>query len=126
MSDIQVVASSDGFKVKDVEKFRSAMEEIGVVTEVRNIDENFVMIHCNGDSWPNDYVKDGAFTIIDLPKIISGHLIGGSIAILREVSIDRFEVGGQAIAVDSSGNRVEVSLEDIYPKSSHLLQEDDE
>lgn len=79
---------------------------------------------------PGDYTDDGTFprydgetdTDFDFIATLAGFLAPGSVAVVQEVGAEKLRyLSGWAVAVDHTGKRVEVTLNDIYKRAADVF-----
>lgn len=115
-------ARSNYFAVKVEEAFRkwASSRELEVVTKRHGGDKTlFGVISTTEDGgWLSTTTDDDGEDIgVSIPAEISEHLADGQVAVLMETGTEsNYYLTGQATAIDSRGNMVHVSLEDIYGK----------
>lgn len=116
---------SNYFKVKDGDVFRAAMSMVGGLYVEYDEARGF-MVHGDDDGyWPNSRLipdpecpdDDSAWLDEDIwvPEIIAEHLTDDSIAVFQTVGAEKLRyLTGHATAINSKGEYIEVSIEDIY------------
>ncbi|MDX5895172.1 hypothetical protein [Rubrobacter radiotolerans] len=115
-------ARSNYFRVRDEGEFRRWGETLpGVVIDREEDDPNqFVLLVETGDDggWPTcRFDEEGDCSDLDLFGELAGHLAPGEVAILEEVGAEKLRyLIGYAVAVNSSGERIAVSIDDIYER----------
>jgi hypothetical protein len=116
MADWWGHSRSNYFEVKDREQFQvwiDGIDELEILAE----EDGRVAIY--GDSyggWPTTLDDEG--TEFDLPLELSAHLADGEIAVLLEGGAEKLRyITGAAVAVNSSGDRIVLSLSDIYERA---------
>ena len=68
--------------------------------------------------WPN---VDADGNEIDFPKCVSFHLADGEVAIFMQIGWEGMrEIGGFAQAINSKGEMVEITLDDIFELAKPL------
>ena len=106
---------SNYFKVKDEAKFIEWAEGLGLVVIRSQHNSKLVGIHPNDyreGEWPSD-PEDGEDT--DLFTQLSKHLEPGQVAVLQTIGSENLRyLTGWAVAVNSKGKQVTVSIDDIY------------
>lgn len=116
-------ARSNYFRVRDEAAFLAWVETLpGVVA--RRDDEDlsrFVLLVEEGDDggWPNWLYDEQAESEeeIDLHAELADHLAEGEVAILEEVGAEKLRyLVGYAVAVNHRGEKLAVSIDDIYEK----------
>jgi len=118
MDDYKAHARSNYFEIKDLKAFEDAMP---TDIEIRKC-SGMVAVHSRcGESgaWPTWNRKTNQE--IDIPAIVSEHLVDGNVAIFMEAgaSVSSYVVG-HAEAINSKGERSEVSLGEIYRMAEQL------
>ncbi len=118
-------ARSNYFKVKDEAVFQEALSLIPDIEIHGDNESGFCILVSGGDygGWPNmgwneeteeDYD-------IDVPLLVSEHLIDGAVAIFMESGAEKLRyVTGYAEAINSKGERTSISLTDIYEAAAEL------
>jgi len=125
MANYHANCRTNYFKVKDDEAFLAAMLEIPGIEVEQNNDDGFVILgnDADGAGWPTYSYdeEDDNETEIDLPLIVSEHLIDGEVAIFMESGAEKLRyIIGFAEAINSKGERESVSIRDIYSKARKL------
>ena len=116
---------SNYFKVKDEAKFREWAEGLGLVVIRSQHNPKLVGIH------PNDYC-DGEWPSVpeeeedtDRFEQLSKHLVPGQVAILQAIGSEKLRyLTGRAVAVNSRGRQVTVSIDDIYTVAAKKFRMD--
>jgi len=119
-------ARSNYFQVKDPNALRRELGDFDI--EVRNDDPenpNRVVLLCDSEygSWPSwRYDEQAADDVeLDVAALVAGHLTPGEVAVLIESGAEKLRfIGGYAVAVNSSGDQVHLSLEEIYERAKPL------
>jgi hypothetical protein len=120
------------FKVKDEKAFEAAVEALPDIEFHRSdgaIDAKHEGLYCilgnnaDGAGWPthqyNEKLDD--YNDFDLVSEVYPHLADGEVAIFMEVGAEKLRfLVGYTEAVNNTGERVEVSLLDIYDKAKQL------
>lgn len=114
-------ARSNRFRVRDEAAFLGWVETLpGVVARREDGNpERFALLVEDGDDggWPNWRHDDGEEEEIDLHAELAGHLAEGEVAVLEEVGAEKLRyLVGYAVAVNHRGEKLAVSLDDIYEK----------
>lgn len=116
-------ARSNYFRVRDEAAFSSWVETLPGVVACRDDDEpeRFVLLVEESDDggWPNWRCDENTETEeeFDIHLEIAEHLAEGEVAILQEVGAEKLRyLVGYAVAVNHRGERLAVSIDDIYEK----------
>ena len=113
MADWWGFSRSNYFRVKDRELFMTWAEEIDDL-EILHAKDGVVAI--TGQfygGWP--HVRGDNYEDFDLVEELAQHLADGEIAVLVEAGAEKLRyITGEAIAVNSKGERVALSLGHIY------------
>ena len=116
MADWWGHSRSNYFQVKDREQFQAWIDG---VDELEILAEENGRVAIYGDfygGWPITSDDDG--TEFDLALELSAHLADGEIAVLMEGGAEKLRyITGVAIAVNSKGEQVVLSLADIYARA---------
>lgn len=112
-------ARSNYFKVKDEAAFLAALEDVPDI-EIHGVNEKGFCILVNGGDyggWPTmgwDDEEEDDFEI-DLPVLVSEHLLDDEVAIFMESGAEKLRyIVGYAEAINNKGERKTISLMDIY------------
>lgn len=87
---------------------------------------SLAVLDTDGFGWPtceyDEYDEvEGALDEVSLLDIIQRHLVDGDVAVLQECGHEKARyVTGVAVAVNSTGDIVMVSLDDVYEKAKTL------
>lgn len=127
MADWYGHARTNYFRVKDQEVFTQWAESIGNL-EVIDDAEGRVGLLSNNEygGWPHFKHEGGTDEEqeIDLFQEVAAHLQEGSVAVFMEVGAEKLRyLTGSAVAVNSKGQTVEVTLDDIYAVAKSLGDE---
>lgn len=119
MANYTGYARSNYFRVRDETAFLNWVETLPGVVARREVDdpERFSLLveDEEGSGWPNS-TSDGEEEI-DLHGELAGHLAEGAVAVLEEVGAEKLlYLVGYAVAVNHRGEKLAVSLDDIYEK----------
>lgn len=114
---------SNYFRVRDETAFLNWVETLPSVVARREDDdpERFTLLVEDGDDggWPGwrfDELGEDEGEI-DLHAELAGHLAEGEVAVLEEVGAEKLRyLVGYAVAVNHRGEKLAVSLDDIYEK----------
>ncbi|MHB8742801.1 MAG: hypothetical protein ACYC9L_06700 [Sulfuricaulis sp.] len=124
MADWYGSSRSNYFHVKDADVFRKAMANFDV--EVWDNKEDPALFglgcgECSDGMWPSwDCDTDEEFDFIDK---VWPHLADGEVAVFQTIGSERMRyLTGFATAVNHTGERVDVSIEDIYEKAEQAFQ----
>ena len=115
MANYEGVARSNYFQVLDVDAFRTWAKELDleVIEDADEPNAVGLISHTDDGTWPAcdpETMKD-----IDFGRLLAQHLAPGQIAILMEIGHERMcYLGGYAVAINSEGRQVSISLYDIY------------
>jgi|LFRM01.1.fsa_nt_gb hypothetical protein len=119
MADYIAMIRSNYFQVKDPEKFESFCKNYGLT--LFRCEENEKMFYgfYAYESMPDyDAEKEEE---IDFPRELSKHLAEGDVAIIQEIGYEKMRYFvGYAVAVNSKGKTVTVSLNEIYEHAKNL------
>lgn len=148
MANYYATARTNYFQVKDRAAFEAAMEPFDCTVEfetkvkpghryLRSLpeaeqasaetDEYACILWNTGDTagiqntcWDED-AEDGAgdYVEVDIPQLVSEHLVEGSVAVFEEAGAEKFRyVCGYAIAVNHLGDQVSLNLGEIYERAA--------
>ena len=107
------------FRVKDTEAFEAAAEPFGAV---HRRDDGLVTVLATNESGDFSAYDDETDEEHDLAGILPDHLADGEVAVLMSVGAEKLRyIKGWAVAVHSSGERVELSLNDIYAEAQETF-----
>ena len=118
-------ARSNYFKVKDPVAFEEALFNVPDIEIQGSIEKGFCVLVSGGDAggWPSmgwDDETEEEFDI-DVPQIVSEHLVDGEVAIFEEAGAEKLRyLVGYAEAINSKGERRAVSLNDIFKLAAEL------
>lgn len=124
MANYYASCRSNYFNVKDDDAFNEEMSAIPSI-EVRNTEKGFVILgDCpDGSGWPS-WIYDeetGEESEIDLPEIVSKHLVDGDVAIFMESGAEKLRyVAGYAEAINNKGERKSINLAQIFELAKEL------
>lgn len=116
MSNYAATSRTNYFHVEDEAAFREWADhlELEIMTDID--DPGAVAIaatNSDNGTWPANDPDTGAE--IDFVAQLTSHLQPGQVAILMEAGHERLcYVAGYAIAVDHTGDRIQIALSDIY------------
>jgi hypothetical protein len=126
MANYNASARSNYFQVKDPDALRRELAglDIDVLTDDPHDERRVVLLSRSEDGgWPSwRFDEEGDDDVeVDLAAIIAQHLTDGQVAVLMESGAEKLRfIGGAAVAVNSRGEQVCVSLEDIYERAKNL------
>lgn len=135
MADWYGHARSNYFRVKDADKFKAAIEALNAGISIweqqpePGPDEPtlFALGVTDGDkgNWPTlRYDESDQEHEVDVVGLVSEHLDPGYVAVFMECGAEKLRyLTGFAVAVNSKGERREVSIHDIYAKAAELAVE---
>lgn len=115
-------ARSNYFRARDEAAFLAWVETLPGVVAGRDDEDlsRFVLLVEDGDDggWPSSrYDNEGEDEEIDLHEELAGYLAKGEVAVLQEVGAEKLRyLVGYAVAVNHRGERLAVSIDDIYEK----------
>lgn len=124
-------ARSNYFRVKDHEAFKASMSENGVdVFEGEGKTAGMVMVTPNtlvddSGGWPRwRYDENTDEDVeIDVPELVAGHLAEGSVAVFMQCGHEKLRyLDGYAEAIDRTGKRIAVSLNDIFQMAAKSFE----
>jgi len=119
-------ARTNYFGVKDEAAFRAAFVTVEVeIVEIRGMDGMRFALLGNDEygGFPSmRYVDDEDELVdIDVTGMLIEHLADGEVAVLQEVGAEKLRyLTGAAWAVNNKGERVDVSIDDIYELAKGL------
>jgi hypothetical protein len=123
MANYFASARTNYFSVKDVAAFRDALKDLPVEIcvghgEASNLSRVCVLCRDeDGAGWPTQRYDDEAddYVEIDLVDLIAPHLVEGEVAVMMEAGAEKLRyIVGYAVAFDSTGESIQLSLSDIY------------
>lgn len=122
------LARSNYVLVKDIDALKADLpEDLDIeVTTGSGEQADMVALLCENGLWPSYYDEDeDEDQPFDIVGVFAQHLAEGQVAVFHEVGHDkmRFMIGN-AIAVTHTGERVEVSIDDIYAKAAEAFSVD--
>lgn len=125
MANYYATARSNYFHVKDEAAFRAWAESLCLGVENDGKDSPLFMIYPdsgNKDGWPTWRDTDeGESCDVDLVAELAEHLVSDEVAILMECGAEKLRYcTGFAWAVNSKGERREVSIHEIYKLAQEL------
>ena len=115
MANYEGVARSNYFQVLDVDAFRTWAKdlELEVIENTDEPDAVGLISHTDDGTWPACNLE--TMEDIDFGRLLAQHLAPGQIAILMEIGHEKTcYLGGYAVAINSEGRQVSISLYDIY------------
>lgn len=126
MANYTASARSNQFEVKDPDALRRELADldIDVVSDDPENPQRVVLLcHSDNGTWPSwryDEPADNDIEV-DVAALIAAHLTAGQVAVLIESGAEKLRfIGGHAVAVNSRGEQVDVSLEEIYERANRL------
>lgn len=112
-------ARSNDFRVRDAAVFLAWVETLPGVVASREGEDRFTLLVEDGDDdggWPNCRYE-GEDEEIDLHAELAGHLAEGEVAVLQEAGAEKLRyLVGYAVAVNHRGEKLAVSIDDVYEK----------
>lgn len=119
MANYYAACRTNYFEVKDEDAFIDAMSNIpNIELGVKENGTYCLLGHDpDGAGWPTySYNEETEEEIeIDLPVLVSKHLVDGAVAIFMESGAEKLRyVIGYAVAINNRGEQVNVGLSDIY------------
>lgn len=123
---------SNYFRVRDVEAFKNAVDDLDVeviTDEVKNdagqVEVLFGLLarDSNSGGWPSSRWDEEAedWVDIDVAEIVAEHLADGEVAIFQEVGAEKLRyVTGRATAINNKRERREISIDGIYDLAKDL------
>lgn len=129
MANYYASARSNYFRVKDRAAFDAAIARLADLTIVEGRDDNAgrVALLCDGGDqggwpgWTMDETGEGEDTEVDVPELVAEHLDEGEVAVFMEAGAEKLRyVCGYATAINSAGERRDVSLDSIYELAKEL------
>jgi hypothetical protein len=116
---------SNYFRVKDAGAFLKWADERGLGVFKHQHDEGVFAIHggasTDDGSWPSYDMEEDED--IDLVAELAEHLCGDQIAVLLEIGAEKLRyLTGVAIALNSQGATVELTLSDVYRTAAHTFR----
>ena len=115
MANYEGVARSNYFQVLDVNAFRTWAKdlELEVIEDADEPGAVGLISHTDDGTWPACNLE--TMEDIDFGRLLAQHLAPGQIAILMEIGHEKTcYLGGYAVAINSEGRQVSISLYDIY------------
>lgn len=109
---------SNYFKVKDKEKFKNFLDSMYDMEYIEDSEGRVgFLVSGEGGSIPCEIWDENAdeYVELDFDRLLAQHLQDGEVAIYQEVGAEKLRyLVGYSIAVNSKGERVAVSINDIY------------
>lgn len=125
MADWFGTSRSNYFRVKDPAQFEEEMATFSGL-DVRQTKEGYYALF--GDDgyggWPSASYNEetGDESDFDIVEIVSRHLAEGEVAVFMSAGAEKLRyISGYSEAVDHTGKRVFVSLNDIYEKAEEAF-----
>ena len=107
-------ARTNYFHVKDEEAFLKAMEDVPGI-DIQSDANGFVILGNDDDGYNTWYKWTVDDEELDIPQMVAEHLADGEVAVFMEVGHEKLRyLTGGAVAVNSEGEEVIVSIIDIY------------
>jgi hypothetical protein len=124
MAQYNAVARSNYFTVKDIDALTETLSPFEITIHP-NPDGTLCLLsaNSNGAGWPTTAWDDETEDLVDvdIAALIAPHLADGSVAVFMEVGSEKLRyLNGVSVAINNKGERVEITLEDIYEKASAL------
>lgn len=140
-------ARSNYFRVRDLDTFKAALAinfgESIEVSEGTDLPGSVCLLEVDGDGWPvcfepcTDFTPGAAAGLCAgcgcehpaggaprrelVEELIADHLVEGDVAVLLEVGAEKLRyLTGTAVAVNSRGEQVGLSLDEVYARAAHL------
>lgn len=120
MSNYYERAKSNWFKVRDPDEFDDWIGElpVKVITEQ---DSDYIMVLPEDEygGFPDDYYDDewGEYVPVDFYRELGTRLAPGEVAVFMTIGNEsRRYLAGTAVAVNSAGEIISISLDDIYQR----------
>lgn len=128
MANYYATAISNTFQVKDLHKFVDELQAITTQIAIIIEDEanNKLCLHAaslDENGWPS-YIYDEETNDdleFDIAEFVSKHLVPGSVAVFMETGAEKTRyVNGYAVAINSEGNSIYITLNDIFERAKEL------
>lgn len=118
MANYYGTARTNYFRVKDVAAFEAWVEKhhLDVNWDSRPGRQGLVAVFGDGDEGGTfNLLNDAEDDSLDIADEIAAHLADDSIAVIMEAGAEKMRyITGWAVAINSKGERVQISLDDIY------------
>jgi hypothetical protein len=124
MANYYASCRSNYFNVKNDEAFIEAMSAVPSIELCRTKNGFAILGSCpDGSGWPSWAYDEETDTDIeiDLPDIVSKHLVDNDVAIFMESGAEKLRyISGWAEAINNKGERKSISLSQIYDLAAEL------
>ena len=123
MANFYGFARSNYFRVKNLEKFKKAVEHCDVDVVCDNEDKKLVALLSNGEGgWNTSYYDEAGDCVeISIETIVKEHLKKGEVAIFMQIGYEKLRyLAGGALAINSEGKAQYVDINEIYEKAKIL------
>jgi hypothetical protein len=127
MANYYANARTNYFKVKDIEAFKTAIEDYPLEVVSRDDNPEFVALFVadTGDDgafpWCDFYTDDADGDEIDWTAIFKRHLQENSVVIIQEVGNEKQRYfGGIAVAINSKGEEIIIDINSIFDQALSL------
>lgn len=116
MANSYCASRANFFRVKDAAKFTAWAKQRGVTVHRRHGDtEYFTMVPDDSENGAFPDYDPEADEEIDFAAELAAHLHEDSVAAILETGAEKLRyLHGHAIAINAQGERIEISLDDIY------------
>ena len=118
MANWHGAARTNYVRVKSEQAFRDWAETLGEVEVVEDREGRLALLELSGEGWPvwtEEDEETGEEYERSVPCELAEHLQEGSIAVLMESGAEKLRyVTGFAVAVNSSGELLEIDLNQIH------------
>jgi hypothetical protein len=117
MTTYESVGRTNYFAVRDVSALETLLSDSGIELVHEHGGRRVALIDGEGTDWTlrDDDSDDETF----LPDVIADHLTDGQVAVFQRVGREGMRyVVGEAIAVNATGERVVLGLDDIYAQAA--------
>lgn len=105
------------FSVRDTSRLEELLTGSGIQIERDASGERIVLLDTEGNDWMI-YSDDDDYGTL-LPDVIAEHLQPGEIAIFQTIGHEKLRfLHGHAVAVSHTGQKVDLSTEDIYDQAA--------
>lgn len=130
MSNFYGVGRSNHFRVKDVAALREAIDSSSYDIVEGDQGDGQVTILCHDESgdwvfyrWADDDSEEDVE--VDVIDIVAAHLAPGEVAIFQAVGHEKLRMlSGYSVAVNEAGERVTISIDDIYDAAAAAFGKD--
>ena len=119
MSNYEGAARSNYFQVKDSDAFEDAMAPFDIEVSY-GVNDTVCLLSQSEGGWPNSGLDDDDNQIdFTFEAIVCPHMRPGQVLVCIESGHEKLRfVGGQAVAFNSEGASVAITLYDIYDKAA--------